>query len=202
MAPGPTWIDCFLEETIVTLDDRHAPARDALRVFGPILIAVGLIFTVIGIGSFFASVGSFEPPRYFWCAFVGLPLLGVGVGITKFAFLGAVTRYVASETAPVAKDTINYVAHGTKDAVREIASAVGEGLRSGGSALSGAAGVPGASGAPAPVARCRGCDAENDADARFCKACGSVITKGAPCSGCGEVNAPDARYCDNCGKAL
>jgi ribosomal protein L40E len=188
VAPGPTWIDCFLEETIVTLDDRHAPARDALRAFGPILVAVGLIFTVIGIGSFFASFGSFEPPRYFWCAFVGLPLLGVGVGITKFAFLGAVTRYVASETAPVAKDTINYVAHGTKDAVREIASAVGEGLRSGG--------------APAAVLRCAACNAENDADARFCKGCGAVLTKGAPCSSCGEVNAPDARYCDNCGKAL
>ncbi|MGD0383318.1 MAG: hypothetical protein ABSA77_07360, partial [Thermoguttaceae bacterium] len=63
------------------IDPQHSDIRDLLRVIGPLVAGVGLIFTIIGIGSFFSSFGSFEPPRYFWCAFIGLPLLAVGGSI-------------------------------------------------------------------------------------------------------------------------
>jgi hypothetical protein len=95
------------------LNPGHSSTRGVLRVVGPLLAVVGLIFTIAGIGSFFASFGTFEPPRYFWCAFVGLPLVALGVGISQYAFMGRVFRYVAGETAPVAKDTFNYMAEGT-----------------------------------------------------------------------------------------
>jgi len=90
------------------IDPQHSDTRDFLRVLGPLVAGVGLIFTIIGIGNFFASFYSFGPgsfglPRYFWCAFIGLPLLAVGGSICKFAFMGAVTRYIADEVAPVAK---------------------------------------------------------------------------------------------------
>ena len=111
------------------IDPRHTEIRDTLRVVGPAVVIVGLIFTAIGIGSFFSAFGTFEPPRYFWCVFVGFPLMALGIAICMFAFMGAVTRYMADEAAPVGKDVVNYMAEGTKDAVRDVAAAVGEGLR-------------------------------------------------------------------------
>src|SRR5687767_8391831 len=113
------------------IDPRHTDMRNTLRAIGPLVVIVGVIFTVIGLGSFFSSFGTFEPPRYFWCAFVGLPLIGLGSAICKFAYLGAVTRYMANEVAPVGKDVVNYVAEGARGAVRDVAAAVGEGLRGG-----------------------------------------------------------------------
>ena len=69
---------------------QHREARSVLRVIGPVIALAGLVLTIIGIGSFFSSFGSFGgSPRYFWCAFLGLPLLAVGSGITKLA----VTQY-------------------------------------------------------------------------------------------------------------
>jgi hypothetical protein len=171
----------------------------------------GLIFTIVGFGSFFSSFGSFGPPRYFWCAFVGLPLLGVGLGICKFAYLGAVSRYVAGEVAPVGKDVVNYLAQGTKGAVRDLAAAVSEGLASGvpsgdvphagvPSGNIGHAGVP--SGNIGGLVRCQKCDVDNEGSANFCKACGAPLAKLRACESCGERNDPDARFCDNCGKPM
>ncbi|MCI0378685.1 MAG: zinc ribbon domain-containing protein [Gemmataceae bacterium] len=168
------------------IDPQHSQQRSALRVLGPIVAGIGLILTIIGFASFFASFGDMTSPRYFWCAFVGLPILGIGIAICKAAFLGAITRYMANEVAPVGKDVVNYMAEGTKGAVRDIAGAVGEGLR--GDAKAGT--------------RCRKCNEPNDADASFCKACGVALPKFKPCPGCGERNDADARFCDRCGKAL
>ena len=172
------------------IDPRHREKRSALRVIGPAIAITGLVFTVIGIGSFFSSFGSFGTPDYFWCAFVGLPLVAAGALITKFAYLGAVGRYVAGEVAQVGKDVFHYMAGGTKDSIRDVAEAVGEGLRAG---------------APAEerrVVRCHKCNADNETPASFCKSCGTPLEKSRPCADCGELNDPDARYCDHCGKAM
>ena len=172
------------------IDPRHAETRSALRVIGPCVLGAGLIFMLIGIGNFFASFGSPEPPRYFWCAFIGIPLLGIGGMITHFAYLGAVTRYMADEVAPVGKDVVNYMADGTKGAVRDLASAVGEGL-----------GLKPPAEHPA-VARCPKCDADNEASANFCKQCGAPLARPQICRACGHENAADAQFCDHCGKAV
>ena len=172
------------------IDPQHDSTRALLQVVGPGVVLVGVIFSIIGIGSFFSSFGSFQPPRYFWCAFVGFPLLGLGGAICKFAFMGAVTRYIADEVAPVGKDVVNYMADGTQGAVRTIAAAVGEGLRGD---------------SPAEDARvvvCRACHADNEASANFCKACGRPLEKPKPCPGCGELNDPSARFCEHCGKPV
>src|SRR5262249_37824540 len=105
--PPQLRIDPMSEEEV---NPGHATIRGILRVAGPVLAVVGLIFTITGVVSFFASIGTFEPPRYFWCVFVGLPLVASGVGITQYAFMGRMFRYVAGETAPVTKDTFNYLA--------------------------------------------------------------------------------------------
>jgi RNA polymerase subunit RPABC4/transcription elongation factor Spt4 len=172
------------------IDPRHPETRTILRIVGPAVVAVGLIFTVIGFGSFFSAFGSFEPPRYFWCAFIGLPLLGLGIMICKFAFLGAVSRYLANEVAPVGKDVVNYMAEGTKGAVRDMATAVGEGFRKG------------TTGQEARMVRCHKCNTENAEAAKFCKGCGAALATTRACSSCGELNDSDARFCHTCGKAM
>ena len=171
-------------------DPRHTETRAVLRIVGPGVALVGLIFTIVGLGSFFSSFGTFEGPRHFWCTFIGLPLIGIGVAVSKFAFMGAITRYVADEVAPVGKDVVNYMAEGTRGAVRDLAAAVGEGLRSGEPANA------------VRIVQCHKCNADNEVPASFCKACGTPLAKTKPCHNCGERNDPDARFCDNCGTAI
>ncbi|MBV9124043.1 MAG: zinc ribbon domain-containing protein [Planctomycetes bacterium] len=144
------------------LDPRHSTTRTALRILGPTLAGIGLLFTIFGFGSFFSSFGTFEPPRYFWCAFVGLPLLWAGIVLCMLAFYGSIARYYVGEAAPVMKDTFNYLAEGTKGGVRTTAQAVGEGWSEGLSSVT-------------PKATCPHCHQANDADAKFCKNCGAAM---------------------------
>jgi hypothetical protein len=107
----------------------HQATKTFLRVVGPLLVVAGLVLMATGMISFFRAFGGFEPPRLFWCCFVAVPVLFVGLVMSKFGYLGAVIRYLASESAPVAKDTINYLADGTKDAVKTVARSVAEGVQ-------------------------------------------------------------------------
>jgi hypothetical protein len=170
------------------IDPGHSQIRGALRVIGPLIAIAGGVLTAVGFLSFATSFGDFGAPRYFWCAFLGLPMLGVGIAISRFAFMGTVARYMAGEIAPVATDTLNYVADETSGGVRTIAQAVGDGLRSGGGADA------------AVVVRCHKCNEENEPDANFCDNCGAALAKTKACSGCDELNDPDAEYCDACGR--
>ena len=172
------------------IDPGHTQIRSALRLVGPVVVAVGLLFTAIGIGSFFSSFGTFSPPRYFWCAFVGIPMIGFGAAICKFAFMGPVSRYMANEVAPVGRDVVNYMADGTQSAVRTVAAAVGQGL-SASQAVSGG-----------QIVLCPVCQEQNETDANYCKGCGNTLRASVACSKCGEANDADARFCDNCGQQL
>ena len=107
---------------------KHKGIRSFLRVAGPLVAGVGLIFLIIGMVSFFSAFGS-GPPRLFWCCFVGMPLLFVGGVMCMFGFIGAVSRYTAAEQVPVATDAINDLAEGTQGAVKTVARAVAEGVK-------------------------------------------------------------------------
>ena len=92
--------------------------RALLQVVGPLVFGLGALFTLIGVVSFISAFGSFGgPPKSFFFVFIGMPLMGVGGAMCKFAFMGSVARYSAGELAPVAKDTINYLARETKEEV-------------------------------------------------------------------------------------
>jgi hypothetical protein len=108
---------------------KHRGIRSFLRVAGPLVAGVGLVFLIIGMASFFSAFGGSGPPRLFWCCFVGMPLLFVGGVMCKFGFMGAVARYTAAEQVPVATDAINDLAQGTQGAVKTVARAVAEGVR-------------------------------------------------------------------------
>lgn len=158
--------------------------RNTLRSIGPFILGAGVILVVIGFISFFSSFGSFGPPRYFWCAFLGMPLIAVGANLSRFGYMGAIGRYVAGEITPVAKDTVNYMAEESKDAMRHVSEALGAGLNQGRS--------------PTVIVRCHKCNAENQAQAKFCNNCAAALLKSRACAQCGELNDPDARFCDNC----
>jgi RNA polymerase subunit RPABC4/transcription elongation factor Spt4 len=153
-------------------------------------LIVGVAFIAVGLISIFGSIGGRGAPKYFWCMFVGMPLLFAGGVMTSLGFMGKVMRYQAQEMAPVAKDTFNYVAEGTKEGIKTVAGAVGQGLAEGGLGLGGSGQTK---------VRCHKCNALVETEAKFCSACGVALGKSKPCPQCGEVNDPDAKFCDNCG---
>ena len=169
------------------INPRSASQQAFLRRLGMALAATGAVFMIVGFVDFFSAFGGSNQPSKFWCFFVGLPLLAIGIGMLKFGYMGAVARYMAGEAAPVMKDTFNYMAEGTRDGVRDIASAVGEGLRGEGAET---------------TATCRKCGHANAADANFCDECGSAMATSTRCRSCGESNDTDAKFCDNCGQLL
>ena len=133
--------------------------------------------------------------------FIGFPLMFAGLVMTMFGYAGKMARYQAAEIAPVQKDTFNYMADGTKDGVRTVANAAGEGLV-GGFAAGGLTGAGAAAADSQPGVRCHKCNFVETADAKFCSKCGAAMEKSKPCPACNELNDPDAKFCDNCGEAL
>lgn len=112
------------------------------------------------------------------------------MSICQFAYLGTMKRYVASETAPVARDTFNYMVDGTHESVQTLSRSVGAGLRE---ALH------------SPVDEtiaCAQCSDLNAADANFCNGCGAPLAHKQVCSRCNEENDSAAKFCDRCGNAL
>jgi len=172
------------------IDPGHNSLRNALRVIGPVMALTGLVFLIVGLADFFRAFGGMEPPRLFWCAFLGILLVPVGGMLTSYGYLGRVMRYVAEETAPVGKDTFNYLAEGTREGVQAVAGAIGQGLREDRPA-----------GSPATV-RCSGCNGVLPADARFCSQCGQPLGQTRSCPRCHAGNTPDARFCKSCGHAF
>ena len=163
----------------------HRSHRTGLRALGAALALVGAILVAIGMLSFFGSMGGGDRPTHFWCAMIGLPVLGIGLMMLKAGYLGTIARYVATETAPVAADTLSHVAHGAKDAVQATAAAIGKGLRG-----------------EAPSHRCGACGADADPDARFCQQCGKPLATEIACPQCAHANAASARFCAGCGHRL
>lgn len=176
------------------IDPKHSGRRRFFRVVGPLTALTGVVLVGVSIATFFSG----DAFAYTWCPFVGMPLIFIGGVMSMFGYAGAVARYQAAEIAPVGKDAFNYMARGTADGVKTMASALGAGLAEG----MGGAGAGGGARQPATVVRCHKCNADNDADARFCNQCGAALVKSTPCPACGELNDPDARFCDNCGRAM
>lgn len=156
--------------------EKHERTKRILKIVGPIVAAAGLILAVVGFVSFFSSFGGDGMPSLFWCAFVGMPVFVIGLGITFTAFRREIATYQKNESAPV----INEFAEDIKPAVQSVASAVRE--------------------TAAQDAICPNCGEKNDADAKFCKNCGAALRK--VCPDCGEQNDADAKFCKSCGKSL
>jgi ribosomal protein L40E len=172
------------------IDPKHDEVRGLLRVVGPLVSALGIMLIVIGFASLLSSMGTFEPPRFFWCSFVGIPVLFLGLVMTVPAYMGVVGRYVSAEAAPVQKDTFNYLSEGTSEGVRRLAEAAGEGFSTGVAGQEAARGVI-----------CPKCETLNPPGAQHCSRCGAGLVP-KTCPRCRERNVAHARFCNQCGAQL
>jgi double zinc ribbon protein len=145
----------------------QAGLRSGLRVAGPVLFGLGLILTLMGLADFFGSFGTFGsgPPRNFWLAFLGLPLMAVGGTLLRVGYLGAASRFLAGEVAPTIKDTIDYVGGGSDQVTCPTC---------GGTSRAGAKFCDDC-GAPLAVS-CPSCGHPNAVGASFCDECGKPLT--------------------------
>lgn len=111
------------------ISPQHLKVRRALRIAGPIVLVIGTIFAATAFVSLVSTMNSRNAePKLFWCGFVGLPLMFVGAALCMFGFMGAVARYTAAEQAPVAADTLNYLADNTQEGVKTTSKAVTQGV--------------------------------------------------------------------------
>ncbi len=126
---------------------RQAEYRTTFRVLGAVVLVVGVITFGYGITSVFGS--GFEGPSGFQvaCFLGGLLVVGFGLMLLQWGFLGAAARYGAGETMPVVKDSAAYLSDGE--------------------------GILGVGRTAGPY--CSKCGVRNDADAKFCDSCGSAL---------------------------
>ncbi|MHC5156993.1 MAG: zinc ribbon domain-containing protein [Planctomycetota bacterium] len=184
------------------INPGHSKVRPVLRIIGPVMLAIGglcILAALIDVARVIFTGDGF--PQLFFLFFFGGPMLVVGFGLTSFAFMGAVARYQAGEVAPVAKDTINYMADGTQEGIKTAANALGQGLASG-FAVGGMAAAGIAPEDSHPGVRCHKCNFVETPEAKFCSECGAAMEKSKACPNCKELNDPDAKFCDNCGNTF
>lgn len=154
---------------------ENVKAKRVLKYIGFISLIFGIILSISGFSSVFNDMDA----NNVYLIFIGFPLIFIGIVCLNFAYMGKVSRYTASEIAPVAKDTINYMIDGTKDEVVDLFHKIKE--------------------SPGSKKICPYCGDENDSDAIYCDHCGVKLKK--TCT-CGAENQSDSRYCKKCGREL
>lgn len=148
------------------IDPKQESKRRVLRIVGFCFLVPGIVLVFIGLADFFSSLGSFGsfPAKSPGFIFAGMPLIFIGLVCLMYGFMGTMARYQAGEIAPVAKDTINYVADGVEGEVEDLARSVAKGMNSANTAKE------------RILVLCPKCKAKNDEDSKFCKKCGESLT--------------------------
>lgn len=159
----------------------HEQIKRIFQYVGFGCLAAGGICTLVGMISFFGAFASPYPPRFFFLAFIGLPLLGIGGIVLGFGYHREILRYQKNESIPVLREAGREIS----PAVRDIAAAVGEGLRTA---------------APSQMQTCTHCGAQVAPGTKFCSMCGEALP--LTCVHCGARLPADAQYCPACGKKV
>jgi transcriptional regulator with XRE-family HTH domain/ribosomal protein L40E len=174
------------------LEDQKTK-RHGLRIAGWICLGLGILIVAAGLVDFFQAFNNFGMPHLFFLFYIGGPLAFVGIVLLAFGYMGAINRYSASEMAPVARDTTNYMLDGTREETTKTINSVVSGV---------ASGLKGQSVNANPIkgAVCARCGTQNEPGAAFCDNCGAPLHK--KCPKCGEENDADAKFCRKCGQDL
>jgi ribosomal protein L40E len=149
-------------------DPHRNDLRGFLRFFGVLVVATGVAMTAIGAASLFSSWGKVGASRYFWAAFLGLPLIALGSVIARPGRLGPHVRNTYGEMIPLPG-----------------ASQVGRGRPTAWPPIvvchrchaSNAAGAKFCNqcGVSVQAETCPGCGTKIEAHARFCHQCGKSL---------------------------
>lgn len=100
--------------------------RNKFRKLGKIILAIGLLCIATSITESIVGQGM---PKLGWLSFIGIPLTFVGSVLLQFGYMGAAARFMAGETMPVAKDSINYLGKNTTEGVEAFSKAAFSGLK-------------------------------------------------------------------------
>lgn len=163
-----------------TTPASHLKLKKNLRIAGFACLGLGLVLTAAGMISFFSAFTTGEMPRFFFCAFIGLPLCGVGGAMLSFAYRGEVMRYVKNEGMPV----VNEAGKEFAPTLRDLSAAAREGWKE-------------SETAEGPVCSC---GTKNDPGSRFCKNCGNPLV--SVCPACGAEVKAGSKFCSSCGNKL
>ena len=163
------------------MNEQHKKAKKILKIVGITLIVIGAGFAIAGITSFFIAFGSQSGmPKYFWMAFIGLPLLAIGSALTVFGYHKEITKYVKNESAPVVKELYGDLSPEFSDLANKFNNTQGKDTKK---------------------KICTHCGTVNDFDDKFCKKCGKPIEPKI-CPKCGAICDDDSVYCQKCGTKL
>ncbi len=173
-------------------ENRHEKTAKKLRIFGFILLFIGVGCMITGMAEFFISMSSRhgDMPDLFFLCFVGFPFIVGGAVCLSMGFQRKVNAYIVSQNAPVMKEATNYMLDGTSDAIAKTAGKVANEINQ-----NKATAVEGVT-----SNTCSKCGFANPAGAKFCSKCGAPITK--KCPYCGVENDDGAKFCNNCGKNI
>ena len=75
-----------------------------LRFLGAMVVAVGVVLTALGSISLFSSWGVVGGSRYYWAAFLGLPLIAIGSAFTEAENLSACDVNLSEEMTLAARE--------------------------------------------------------------------------------------------------
>lgn len=152
------------------LDPNHEAKRAFIGRIGFTLMLAGVPTAILGACLFlsvFFQGFDLASPSPGARPVIGLILTALGgfasmIGLQLLALgnLGRIARYQMAETLPPTMDAARHAAPVVSEVAHEIAAAVGEGWRGG---------------EPLAERVCAACQTPNDADARFCDACGTAF---------------------------
>lgn len=88
--------------------NNYEKSKKVLRTIGLTMSISGLICIIIGMIDFFSSFND-GVPKLFFLLFIGLPLFGIGLGLTIMSYADKIHKYAASQVMPTIKESVNYV---------------------------------------------------------------------------------------------
>lgn len=97
------------------MSKNHEKFKKTMKIAGLTMLAIGIVFIVIGAVDFAHAFGGEDGPKKFWVFFVGFPLFAFGAMCTMIGFHREIVQYMKDETMPV-----------TKEAAKEIKAALTE----------------------------------------------------------------------------
>jgi len=144
-------------------------------------LVVGGVFSAIGLSSLFISVGTADQPHYFWCFYIGGPVIAIGFALLSYGCMGEATQH----SAPRAPLT-DWLDH-DEGTTASPPSSTGTGT----DAATPAVGTT--------SILCPQCGHTNHDAAKFCETCGTPLENAKACPKCHALSGPDALYCHHCG---
>ena len=155
----------------------HDKKKLTIRICGFVLLAVGLVFTIMGFVSFFNAMNSNSPSvEITWYPFVGLPTLAIGIMLVVFSYQRELHSYMKDESMPVFKEGYRDMHSEINDFAKTMRGEETEKI-------------------------CPNCGAKNEFANNYCKKCGKKL-QNKVCPKCQNEVDCDATFCPKCGERL